>query len=217
VGTYDSKAPDYLKDWLKQRPPEKRDQPFWWEDRQWNNPLCPVVGVSWFEAEAYGRWLTPQVAEGKWQNLRGDLEVRLPTEEEWERAVRGTDGRKYPWGDRWDRTRLNCADAWAGQDLDDDGWREWVGSEKQEQAATTPVTTYPQGANPAGLWDGAGNVWEWTHSWYLEGESRVLRGGSWSRYRRFARCASRGDPHPDYFFNIYIGFRVVVVPVSPAF
>jgi formylglycine-generating enzyme required for sulfatase activity len=216
VGTYDSKAPDYLKDWLKQRPPEKRDRPFWWEDRQWSNPLCPVVGVSWFEAEAYCRWLTRQMAEGTLQNMRGDLEARLPTEEEWERAVRGTDGREYPWGDRWDRTRLNCADGWAGQDLDDDGWREWIDSKEWEQAATTPVTTYPEGANPAGLWDGAGNVWEWTNSRYLEGESRVLRGGSWYGDRRLARCASRGDHHPVYFYDD-LGFRVVVVPVSPAF
>ena len=216
VGTYDSKAPDRLKDWLKQRPPEKRDRPFWWEDRQWNNPLCPVVGISWFEAEAYCCWLTQQMAEGKWQNLSGDLVVRLPTEEEWERAVRGTDGPEYPWGHRWPRTRLNCADAWAGQDLDDDDWWKWVDSGEWEQAATTPVTTYPQGANPAGLWDGAGNVWEWTNSWYREGESRVFRGGSWFYDRRYARCAYRFVNPPDVFLN-NVGFRVVVVPVSPAF
>jgi len=155
------------------------------------------------------------MAEGTLQNLRGDLEARLPTEEEWERAVRGTDGWEYPWGDRWDRTRLNCADAWAGRDLDDDSWMKWIGSEERE-AATTPVTTYPEGANPAGLWDGAGNVWEWTNSWYREGERRVLRGGSWLFNPRLARCASRLDHYP-VNFNLFIGFRVVVVPVSPAF
>ena len=77
----------------------------------------------------------------------------------------------------------------------------------------TAVVTFPEGNNPAGLWDGAGNVWELTGSWYTEGESCVVRGGSWFDLRRYARCARRNVNHPDYF-NFNLGFRVVF-PGSP--
>ena len=68
------------------------------------------------------------------------------------------------------------------------------------------MVTFPEGLNPAGLWDGAGNVWEWTGSW--NGELCVLRGGSWSDNRRDARCASRFDLNPGTFFDS-AGFRVI--------
>ena len=64
---------------------------------KWNNPLAPVVGVSWFEAEAYCNWLSEELGRP----------IRLPTEEEWERAARHTDGREYPWGKEFDRNRLD--------------------------------------------------------------------------------------------------------------
>jgi formylglycine-generating enzyme required for sulfatase activity len=91
TGTYDSKATeDYEKRWLANRPKEKRSEPYDWHDQKWNNPISPVVGITWFEAEAYCNWLSHEMGQP----------MRLPTEEEWERAARHTDGREYPWGEK---------------------------------------------------------------------------------------------------------------------
>jgi formylglycine-generating enzyme required for sulfatase activity len=221
TGRYDSKAPVYLRDWLSKRPPEKRNQPFWWDDEKWNNPLFPVVGVSWFEAEAYCRWLENQLhVAGStlkvWTgeavreiNLQpGTFNVQLPSEAEWERAARGVEGREYPWGTAFEAACLNCAGAWAGRDLSDhDKWSKWL-EERPEYVGTTAVSTYPQGASPAGVWDLSGNVWEWTGSAW-DADNKVLRGGSWTSNRRDARCASRFRSVPDLFGNNR-GFRVVV-------
>jgi len=178
-----------LRDWLGQRPAEKRHQPFWWDDPERGNPLCPAVGVSWFEAMAYCRWLTAELR--RTGAIAADEAVRLPTEEEWERAVRGTDGRRYPWGEDFDASRANAGEGRAGD--------------------ATAVATYPQGVGPMGLWDGAGNVWEWTASWYTEGRTRVLRGGSFFISADFARCAYRNYNLPGRY-SANLGFRVVVVP-----
>ncbi|HET91329.1 MAG TPA: NACHT domain-containing protein [Chloroflexi bacterium] len=213
TGAYDSKAPDWLRDFLAEnRPPETRDRPYWWEDARLGSPLCPVVGVSWFEAEAYCRWLALEAG----LDLDAPDAHRLPTDEEWERAVRGTDGRAYPWGDDWDRACLNCAEWWAGRAFSsDDDRKAWRESEAYEEANPSPtaVVTFPEGANSLGLWDGAGNVWEWTNSWYSKGDDwRTVRGGSWWHDQSSARCASRGASPPDSF--LYFGFRVVR-PGSP--
>ncbi|MCK4814726.1 SUMF1/EgtB/PvdO family nonheme iron enzyme, partial [bacterium] len=128
-------------------------QPGYWDKDKWNQPEHPVVGVSYYEAEAYAKWV------GK----------ELPTEEQWERAARGTDGRTYPWGDEFDKEKCNTDESGIGK--------------------TTRVTRYPNGISPDGCYDMAGNVWEWTTS--PEGELCVLRSGSWDSPHDFARCANR--------------------------
>ena len=121
----------------------------------------PVVNVSWQDAVAYAEW----------------ADKRLPTEEEWEKAARGTDGRKYPWGDEEPTPDL-C-------------------NYGKNEGGTTPVGKYsPQGDSPYGCVDMAGNVWEWTASDYYKG-TKVLRGGSWRNTPSSVRGADRGRTHPD--------------------
>jgi formylglycine-generating enzyme required for sulfatase activity len=158
------------------------DRPAFWDDPELNNPAKPVVGVNWFEATAYCRWLSTVTGR----------EYRLPTEAEWEKAARGGDGRAYPWGDRFDPGRCNSVES--------------------HIFTTTPVGLYPAGVSPYGLFDAAGNTWEWTADWYQAypgGEAdasadfgerfRAVRGGSWNDARGRARCG----------FLLIVGFRVV--------
>lgn len=149
----------------------KYAEPDDWDDQS-SYPTRPVVGVSWFEAAAYAAF----------ENCR------LPTEEEWEFAARGAQGREYPWGDEEpEPARLN--------------FKENIGS-------PTPVGVYPLGVTPEGICDLAGNVWEWCDSWYNSNEdSRVLRGGSFYYYAHFVRSAFRFNLRPDGRDYNY-GFRV---------
>ncbi|MGQ0601409.1 MAG: formylglycine-generating enzyme family protein, partial [Anaerolineales bacterium] len=198
MGTYDSKAAEeYEKNALAARPPEKRAEPFWGHDGKWNNPVSPVVGVCWFEAEAFCNWLAKALGKP----------VRLPAEEEWERAARYTDGRAYPWGNKFDRRKLNSAEFWGERDNLD--WSKWLDEKGYEAASTTLAGQFAEGNSPAGLSDTSGNVWEWTDSWYdAEKAHRVVRGGAWYVIRRLTHCADRLRDIPDGFVN-WLGFRVV--------
>jgi formylglycine-generating enzyme required for sulfatase activity len=176
---------------------QKQDEPRFWQDARFNKPNQPAIGLSWYECVAYCRWLSAET---------GQL-YRLPTEAEWEKGARGVDGRMYPWGNEFEASRLNAR---AGE---------------QQVRTTTPVGIYPTGVSPFGLFDCAGNAWEWcaTHwkkffpydahqdEWqadYLEGQNlRVLRSGSWNYKPEFARCGCRFKFQP-YGWTDRGGFRV---------
>ena len=165
-------------------------------------PNHPVVMVTWHEAVAFCRWLTERLLEDG--QLGPDQEVTLPTEAQWEKASRGTDGRIYPWGNETDPDKANYSETGIG--------------------TTSAVGCFPAGASPFGALDMSGNVWEWCQTKWrgnyeeppdesLEGtDSRVVRGGAFDHYQRLVRCAYRDGPYPDSRFNL-LGFRVVVAPV----
>ncbi len=171
-----------LQTWLSEEFSGKsRERPEYWNDVDRNNPTQPVVGITWFEANAYCAWLSA---------ITGRV-YRLPTEVEWEAAARGTHGWRYPWNNEWDAARANTIE---GRVL-----------------KPAPVGAYVAagGVGPFGAEDQAGNVWNWTSTIYRpypyelddrespepEGE-RVVRGGSWYDDRGFARCAFRTGAYP---------------------
>lgn len=158
--------------------------------RQVGKEKHPVVCVSWNDADDYAHWVGKQ----------------LPTEAEWERAARGTDGRRFPWGDEFDPGRSNTSES--------------------KLYGTTPVKNYAQMGNSAdGVIDMAGNVWEWCADWYDamyyknapthnpqgpdSGDWRVLRGGAWDVAPDYSRCASRDYIVPDGIGYATVGFRCV--------
>lgn len=138
----------------------------------------PVVLVSVDDARGYAAWLTGQTGH-RW---------RLPTEHEWEKAARGTDGRYFPWGNGFAPDRLNSADAGPFD--------------------TTAVGQYPAGISPFGILDGAGQVYEWTAT--AQGAARhIVKGGSWDdRGCGVCRAAARHG-RPATLKHILIGFRLV--------
>ncbi|MEM7586209.1 MAG: SUMF1/EgtB/PvdO family nonheme iron enzyme, partial [Acidobacteriota bacterium] len=157
---------------------------------QLEHPSRPVVGVSWYEADAYCRWLGEQ---------RG-FEIRLPTEQEWELAATPVAG-EYPWGEAEpDEERANFAPEF-----------------EPNVGVPTPVGVYPAGNGRYGHCDLAGNVWEWSadamEGLGIEDPVRVLRGGGWFYSAGPLRAAHRGWSHAADR-DRDIGFRVLAAPSS---
>jgi len=176
-----------------------RSQPAYWAKPEWcQDHSLPVVGVSWYEASAYCRWLCHQTGS----------KYRLPNELEWEKAARGSDGRLYPWGNHYDPSRSNIRDSGIGH--------------------TTPVGLFsPHGDSCFGCSDMVGNVSEWTASIYApyplvpavgnpwtesdmgNNKMRVTRGGSWNSPAIRARTTARGMNDP-WFADNDLGFRIAL-------
>ncbi|MEI8166300.1 MAG: bifunctional serine/threonine-protein kinase/formylglycine-generating enzyme family protein [Chloroflexales bacterium] len=179
------------------RTENQRIQPAYWNAAQWNGDNQPVVGVTLCEAVAYTRWLRAQTGQ----------HFRLPTEAQWEKAARGTDGRIYPWGNTWDAKLANSSESNLGK--------------------TAPVGQYPNGASPYGALDMAGNVWEWTRSVYTsypynptDGRENLsdpaqkrftIRGGSWGNDSLRLRAAFRSYYSPTNV-NHVVGVQLVRYP-----
>jgi formylglycine-generating enzyme required for sulfatase activity len=137
---------------------------------QLNHPKQPVVGIGWQNAEAYCRW----------------SDKRLPTEEEWEKAARGTDGRTWPWGNEDDPKRFNGRAA--------------------EYFAPVPVGSYAAGDSTYGAADMAGNVWEMTSSAW-KGDAKAIRGGSFLNRLSEVRVTVRWAASDDARGANWLGFR----------
>lgn len=161
-----------------------------WEQQKTRGGTHPVVNITWNDAVAYCHW----------------ADKRLPTEAEWEYAARGTDGRKFPWGDQWDPSRARFRG-------------------NRGEGTTAPVGSYPTGASPFGILDMAGNVWQWTASLdkpypYVATDGRedprasgrrVSRGGSWLGDAQFLRASVRDSLSPTSK-NDKLGFRCAQNP-----
>ena len=187
--------------WQWQQRAQLQSPRYWTDDATFERH--PVCGVSWYEADAYARFV------GK----------RLPTEAEWAKAagwnVKTTKMQRYPWSDTEDLPSASLPDEFGPCNCG------------HQVGTTTPVDAYPQAASPYGCLDMLGNVWEWTDTWfdrypgfrafpyedysqlYFDGAHRVLRGGSWATPRWTLRNSFRNWYHPDRR-EMFAGFRCAV-------
>lgn len=164
---------------------EKTGKKYWRDSFGEGEENHPVVRVTWNDATAYCTW----------------LDKRLPTEAEWEKAARGTEGLRFPWGNEWDPSKANVKDT---------GLR-----------STVVVGSFGGGASPYDVQDMTGNVWEWTADWYQPypgntvgdvyyGEKcRVIRGGGWFDNEPQSTTFNRNCADPDITTTDELGFRCV--------
>jgi len=197
--------------WAEKEKPTWGDKQPWTGPRNYGEPFNlanhPIIGVSWYEAVAYCRWLTEvmrdcgMLAEG-WQ-------IRLPTEAEWEKAARGVDGQIYTWGNEFDLEKAN--------------------SMETEVESTSAVGIFTDGVSSYGCHEMAGNVWEWCatkwdkeYSYQIEDEwaevyldskmNRIICGGAWDNFSDSLCCALHKDISPNSRGSSR-GFRCFCVPI----
>ena len=182
-------------------------EPEFWDDPQFGiaQPNNPVVGISWFESNAYCKWLASHWKELPESSVNSSLEkfhIRLPLETEWKIAAGGDipEGR-YPWDKPGKATT----------DENEIVKRANVG---KKVGYTTPVNQYMEGISPYGAMDMAGNVWEWQANYYNQNQAGLsLRGGSWYSGQNAARVSVRLASNPNLWYDS-CGFRVVFAPPS---
>ncbi|MBM3757164.1 MAG: formylglycine-generating enzyme family protein [Acidobacteria bacterium] len=195
---------DDPKFWPGGRPVPKDQSPYWNQAANHgggtpDSDNYPVIGVNWDAATAYCNWLSAKTGK----------KYRLPTEAEWEKAARGTDQRRFPWGNSVDLSYANI-----------------VGSQKYD--TVKPAGSYAKGASPYGAMDMGGSVLEWCSDWYArgyysvsrkknpkgpeKGAYRVLRGGSFFFEAIDARSAARSGAWPSYQAFRMAGFRAAREP-----
>lgn len=174
----------------------------------YGNPVFdeyPVLYVDWNMASAYCSWVNR----------------RLPSEAEWEKAARGPNGNIYPWGNTFDGTHVNYCDANCPYDWADVSFNDGY-------VDVAPVGSYPLGKSFYGVWDMAGNVWEWVNDKYSEtyyqnsplinplgpnsGQYRVLRGGSFDNYAEFSVRSSDRSRYISSYAYFNLGFRCASSP-----
>jgi formylglycine-generating enzyme required for sulfatase activity len=211
IGAWQDEGWNWLKEQLKDYAYFPRSQwkvePRYWDYSEFGiaQPHNPVVGVTWYEANAYCKWLARN-----WQTQpeaqvnsaiftsHSSLTFRLLLEMEWTVAAGGNhpEGR-YP----WDKP---------GKVTTDENEIKRRANVARNIGHTTPVNQYPEGKSPYGLMDMSGNVWEWQANYYhKESDYPSLRGGSWIVHADSARASVRHGYHPDGRDNL-VGFRVVV-------
>jgi formylglycine-generating enzyme required for sulfatase activity len=158
--------------------PYKKVEEFLWQEGSFpaGRESHPAVLVSLDDTAAFCAW----------KGAKTGRRYRLPSEAEWEKAARGTDGRIFPWGNEWDPNRLNSG---------------------RRFGSTTPVSKFPQSRSPYGVYDMVGNVFQWT-STSLDGKNSVLKGCSWDDLPGTCRPAMRHG-RPPQTKHILIGFRCV--------
>lgn len=177
------------------------------DDEGWGRGRRPVINVSWEDSMAYCRWLSKEIG----------CNFKLPTESQWEKSARGTDGNMYPWGNSLP------SDSKANFAVHDLNYLKHNRTASDKSKHTVSVGSYPEGSSPFGVMDMAGNVYEWCIDWYSESSSsaslhkkagehnkntlRVIRGGSWFGSASCLRTTFRTAAKPDsrYF---HIGFRL---------
>jgi formylglycine-generating enzyme required for sulfatase activity len=195
---------DEVKYWPEGKVAPKDQIPYWTQANNHGSGTpgsddFPVLGVNWDSAFAYCNWVSAKTGK----------KYRLPTEAEWEKAARGADQRRYPWGNEIDHSFAN-----------------YVGSETFDTGMK--VGSFPKGASPYGAFDMAGNVFEWCSDWYsrdyysvspkknpkgpAEGAYRVVRGGSFFLEAFDLRTYGRSAAWPSFQSHRMIGFRAVREP-----